>query len=110
MNDLTYALIGPTPICIVAVLLVLGVVYLIARRNEAFYSDHKYPRDDTDFVQARGFKAKCAVALWATEAFLISLMSSTVVAPAATITVAALAALLTAQAVYRNWPDLQSEA
>lgn len=107
---LMYALIGPAPICMLAAFVVLGLVYLIARRNEAFYTDHKYPQDDADFVQARAFKAKCSVALWASEAFLVGLLATTIFPAATALTVVALAALFTAMSIYRNWPNLQSES
>lgn len=109
MTTLTYALIGPTPICIVAAFVILGGVYLIARRNEAFYTDHKYPHDDAEFTQARGFKAKCAVALWASEGFLVSLLAVSVFPALTALTIGAVALLFVALSVYRNWPNLQSE-
>lgn len=108
--DLMYVAAGPTPICMAAAFIIIGVAYLIARRNEAFYSDHKYPQDDVEYTQARAFKAKCAIALWGSEAFLATLLAATIFYVPTVIAVTTVAVLSTALAVYRHWPNLQSES
>lgn len=107
---IVFTAVGPTLVCMAAVFIILGAVYLIARRNEAFYVDHGYPLEDRDFAQARGFKAKCSVALWGAEALLASLLAATVFYPMTAIPVVTVAAISAALVIYRNWPNLQSES
>jgi hypothetical protein len=110
LQELTLTAAGPTIVCMVAVFAILGIVYLIARRNEAFYVVHKYPLEDRDFTHARGFKAKCSVALWCVEALLASLLAATVFYPLTAIPVMTVAVISAALVIYRNWPNLKSES
>lgn len=110
LQSLVFTAAGPTIVCMAVVFAILGTVYLIARRNEAFYVHHKYPLEDRDFTQARAFKAKISVALWGVEALLASMLAATVFYPLTAIPVATVALLSAALVIYRNWPNLQSES
>lgn len=110
LGDIVFTPAGPTIVCMAAVFIILGLVYLIARRNEAFYANHQYPREDRDYAMARGFKAKCSVALWGAEALLVSLLAATVFYPLTALPVVTVALISGALVIYRNWPNLQSES
>lgn len=108
MMSVYYA--GPALVVAGAAFLVLGIAYLIVRRTVNFYRDNHVDRDDPPYAQARAYKAKIVVALWAAEVVALGLAAMQTFYSTQAFTMIGFGILCVAVVVYRQWPDLQESS
>lgn len=108
MMSVYYA--GPALVVAGAAFLVLGIAYLILRRTVNFYRDNHVDRADPPYAQARAYKAKIVVSLWAAEVVALGLAAIQTFYSTQAFTMVGFGLICVAVVVYRQWPDLRGSS